>query len=56
MCMNEKFLKQEIFLLTGPITDGKYCPEIEKCLIRAAKRKILEDLEGESIIGYGKNI
>lgn len=44
---------QDVYLIAGPITDREYDPEKEKRLIRAAKKKILEDLESESFLGTG---
>lgn len=41
-------------MIAGPITDREYDPEKEKRLIRAAKKKMLEDLESDSVLGTGK--
>ncbi|KAG1650405.1 Vacuolar protein sorting-associated protein 13C [Nymphon striatum] len=35
---------EDVFLLAGPITDRDYDPELERLLLRAEKRKKLEDL------------
>jgi hypothetical protein len=44
---------QDVYVITGPIVDRPYDPEKEKRLNRAAKKKKLEDLEGESLLGTG---
>jgi len=38
-------------VIAGPVLDRPYNSEKEKRLIRAAKKKKLEDLEGESLLG-----
>jgi hypothetical protein len=38
-------------VIAGPVIDRPYDTEKEKRLIRAAKKKKLEDLEGESLLG-----
>ena len=38
-------------MIAGPVLDRPYDSEKEKRLIRAAKKKKLEDLEGESLLG-----
>jgi hypothetical protein len=40
-----------VYVITGPVIDRPYDSEKEKRLIRAAKKKKLEDLEGESLLG-----
>lgn len=42
---------EDVYVITGPVTDRPYDSEKEKRLIRAAKKKKLEDLEGESLLG-----
>ncbi|KAJ9582487.1 hypothetical protein L9F63_003180, partial [Diploptera punctata] len=44
---------EDIYVITGPVVDRPYDPEKEKRLIRAAKKKKLEDLEDESVLGTG---
>jgi hypothetical protein len=44
---------QDVYVITGPVIDRPYDPEKEKRLIRAAKKKKLEDLEGENLLGTG---
>jgi vacuolar protein sorting-associated protein 13A/C len=44
---------QDVYIITGPIVDRPYDPEKEKRLIRAVKKKKLEDLEGENILTTG---
>lgn len=52
--MNTFLTFQDVYLIAGPITDREYDPEKEKRLMRASKRKKLEDLEAESLLGTGK--
>jgi hypothetical protein len=40
-----------VYVIAGPVIDRPYDCEKEKRLIRAAKKKKLEDLEGESLLG-----
>lgn len=42
---------EDVYVITGPVIDRPYDSEKEKRLIRAAKKKKLEDLEGESLLG-----
>ncbi|XP_068086254.1 intermembrane lipid transfer protein VPS13A [Anabrus simplex] len=44
---------EDVYIIAGPVVDRAYDPEREKRLVRAAKKKKLEDLEGESLIGTG---
>ncbi|KAK7790642.1 hypothetical protein R5R35_006536 [Gryllus longicercus] len=44
---------EDVYIIAGPTTDRKYDSELEKRLIRAAKRKKLEALEGEKLFGTG---
>ncbi|KAM7249006.1 hypothetical protein ACFE04_004047 [Oxalis oulophora] len=39
---------EDIFILAGPVTCGKYDPEIEKKLLRAEKKRIIEQLDPSS--------
>jgi len=38
-------------VIAGPVIDRPFDSEKEKRLIRAAKKKKLEDLEGQSVLG-----
>lgn len=49
-------LLQDVYIIAGPVLDRKYDPEKEKRLSRSAKKKKLEDLEVESLLGTGKNL
>ncbi|GFG28735.1 hypothetical protein Cfor_06015 [Coptotermes formosanus] len=42
---------EDVYVIAGPVIDRPYDCEKEKRLIRAAKKKKLEDLEGESLLG-----
>ncbi|RZF33558.1 hypothetical protein LSTR_LSTR008204 [Laodelphax striatellus] len=42
---------EDVYLIAGPITDREYDSEKEKRLSRASKRKKLEDLEAENLLG-----
>ncbi|KDR17657.1 Vacuolar protein sorting-associated protein 13C [Zootermopsis nevadensis] len=44
---------EDVYVIAGPVVDRPYDPEKEKRLIRAAKKKKLEDLEGESLLSTG---
>ncbi|XP_043273461.1 vacuolar protein sorting-associated protein 13A-like isoform X2 [Venturia canescens] len=44
---------EDIYIVAVPATSGRYNHEIQKRLTRAAKKKILEDLEGEGLLGPG---
>ncbi|XP_047103973.1 vacuolar protein sorting-associated protein 13A-like [Schistocerca piceifrons] len=44
---------EDVYIIAGPVLDREYDPEKEKRLMRAAKRKKLEDLEAESLLGSG---
>ena len=46
-------MSQDIYIVAVPATSGRYDPEIQKRLIRAAKKKVLEDLEAEGLLGPG---
>jgi hypothetical protein len=48
-----EIMLQDVYVIAGPVVDRPYDPEKEKRLIRAAKKKKLEDLEGESLLGTG---
>ena len=47
---------QDVYVITGPVVDRPYDPEKEKRLIRATKKKKLEDLEEESVLGTGNSL
>ncbi|XP_046422194.1 vacuolar protein sorting-associated protein 13A-like isoform X1 [Neodiprion fabricii] len=44
---------EDIYIIAVPALGDVYDPEIEKRLIRAAKKKILEDLDEDYFLGYG---
>lgn len=46
-------LFQDIYIIAVPALGDQYDPEIEKRLMRAAKKKILEDLDEDYFLGYG---
>jgi hypothetical protein len=48
-----EIMLQDVYIITGPVVDRPYDPDKEKRLIRAAKKKKLEDLEGDSLLGTG---
>lgn len=48
-----EIMLQDVYVIAGPVVDRPYDPEKEKRLIRAAKKKKLEDLEGESLLSTG---
>lgn len=47
---------EDVYIIAGPVVSREYDPGKEKRLDRASKRKKLEDLEGESVIGTGEFI
>lgn len=46
-------LFKDIFIVAVPILYGQYNMELQKRLLRAEKRKILEDLEGDEAFTAG---
>ncbi|XP_075226529.1 intermembrane lipid transfer protein VPS13A-like [Lycorma delicatula] len=44
---------EDVYLIAGPITDRSYDPDKEKVLCRASKRKKLQDLQDENLLGTG---
>ncbi|XP_044592317.1 vacuolar protein sorting-associated protein 13A-like isoform X2 [Cotesia glomerata] len=44
---------EDIYIVTVPSMSGIYDPEIQKKLMRASKRKVLEDLEGDGLLRSG---
>ncbi|XP_053597427.1 intermembrane lipid transfer protein VPS13A [Microplitis demolitor] len=44
---------EDIYIVTVPSMSGTYDPEIQKKLMRASKRKVLEDLEGDGLLRSG---
>lgn len=49
-----RFLLKEIFIITGQVLDREWDTELEKRLMRAAKKRILESIENLSMFGNGK--
>lgn len=52
MNMNVRLLK-DVYAVAVPALSGPYDPEIQKRLIRAEKKKILEDLKEDEIFRAG---
>lgn len=45
---------QEIFIVAGQVIDREWDTELEKRLMRAAKKRILESIDNFSLFGNGK--
>lgn len=46
---------QEIFIVAGQVLDREWDTDLEKRLMRAAKKTILESIDNASIFGNGKH-
>ncbi|KAK0164246.1 hypothetical protein PV328_002894 [Microctonus aethiopoides] len=44
---------EDIYIVAVPSMSGDYDPEIQKRLMRASKRNVLEDLEGDGLFPFG---
>nr|CAD7259318.1 unnamed protein product [Timema shepardi] len=44
---------EDVYVIAGPVVDRKYDADKEKRLMRATKKRKLESLEGDSLVGTG---